>query len=134
MSKGLSNPSVQWNGNPIYIEANSLSHNLGKGERNVRSFSAGGNSVTTVVTEDASTKIGMIKFSLANDPQGAKWANQMHELICENEFQIAQDGYQASFKEMTLLTSPEIPFSSDGVIELEFMGPVGTQSAVTSST
>lgn len=126
--RGIANPTVQWNGSTISVVPNSLAYKLGTGDKVVRAVSAGGGSVTPVVTDNVETKLGMIKFSLANTADGLSLARQMADAGESNEFQIADPDLQASFSGMALITEPERALSQDGVIELEFQGPPGTES------
>lgn len=127
--RGISNPVVKRNGQTISIVPNSLTYKLGTGNKVIRAVSAGGGSVTAVVTEDVESKLGMIKFSVPNTKDGALIARESGDAGEANEFQISDEELQVSFTGMALQTEPERPLSQDGAFELEFMGPPGTESA-----
>ena len=127
--RGISNPTIKYNGSTISIVPNSLSYKLGTGDKVIRAVSAGGGSITPVTTDNVETKLGMIKFAVPNTSEGLLLARQMADAGESNEFQIADPDLQVSFSNMSLMTEPERPLTQDGVIELEFMGPPGTESA-----
>lgn len=128
MARGIANPTIQWNGQTIEIVPNSLEYKNGLGDKNIRAISAGGNAVTTVVTENAETKISMVKFSMANTAKYADIARQMTEEIDTNEILIVDADLQVTFSSMALETEPTIPLTQDGEIEVSFMGPPSTSS------
>lgn len=127
--RGISNPTIKRNGETISIVPNSLSYKLGTGDKVIRAVSAGNNSIVPVVTDNAETKLGMIKFSVPNTSEGARLARQVADAGEGNEFQIIDEALQVSFSGMSLMTEPERPLSQDGVFELDFMGPQGVESA-----
>ena len=61
-TRTLSNPTVQVNDDTIAIVPNSIEYKTGIGDKNVKSQSAGGNSIEVVITEDAETKKSMVIF------------------------------------------------------------------------
>ena len=128
MSTNPSDPTIKWNGDSLRIAPNSLEAVTNSGERTVRTNSSGGGDVGFVVTEDVESQKSMLKFALLNDPDDIKKAQQMRDNFSDNLFEIALDGVQTSFKNMTLLTLPPTPYSADGTMELEFEGPPATQS------
>lgn len=127
--RAISNPTVKWNGQTISIVPNSLSYKLGTGDKNIRAISAGGNSITPVVTENVETKLSMIKFSVPNTSDGLGLARQMAQSGETNEFQIVDAEAQIAFTTMSLMTEPERPLTQDGEVELEFQGPPATQTS-----
>ena len=66
MEKTLANPVVEVNNVVIGIIPNSCTYKSGKGDKNVRPQSAGGDSIEIIVTENAETKKSMVKYSLYN--------------------------------------------------------------------
>lgn len=127
--RGISNPVIKRNGKTISIVPNSLAYKLGTGDKVIRAISSGGGAITPVITDNVETKLGMIKFSVPNTSDGAQIAREASDAGENNEFQISDEDLQVSFTGMALMTEPERPLSQDGVFELEFMGPPGTESA-----
>lgn len=127
--RGISNPTIKWNGATISITPNSLSYKLGTGDKVIRAISSGGGAITPVTTDNVETKLSMLKFGVPNTSEGLLLARQMADAGDTNEFQIADADLQVSFSTMSLMTEPERPLTQDGVIELEFQGPPGTESA-----
>lgn len=127
--RGISNPTIKWNGQTISIVPNSLSYKLGTGDKVIRAISAGGGSITPVTTANVETQLGMLKFSVPNTSEGLRIARESGQAGEENEFQIVDEEIQVSFSTMTLMTEPERPLTQDGVVELEFMGPPATQTS-----
>lgn len=127
--RGISNPIIKLNGTTISIVSNSLSYKLGTGDKVIRAISAGGNSITPVITDNVETKLSMLKFSVPNTADGLKISRQVADNGENNEIEIADDDLQVAFTNMALMTEPERPLTQDGVIELEFQGPPGTESA-----
>lgn len=126
MANALSNPSVQVNDDTIAIVPNSLSYKKGKGDVQVRAQSAGGNSVETVLTENAETKVSMVKFSLfltdTNRQLIDAW--QENRYSGGNTIKFSQRGSNVplAFVNMNVTIDPELSVGADGSVEIEFMG------------
>ena len=94
----------------------------GFGETNVRSTSGGGDSIETVHSVNAETKVGAINFSLPNtsDSAGkiAAWKSTPGELV----IQYVDSGIQMNMSTASLSNDPEMSLTSDGDIPLEFKG------------
>ena len=122
----LSNPVVEINDQTIFIKANSLSFKKGYGERKTRSQSAGGSSIDVVSTEDAETKMSMVKFSMltTNDNIDAyeEWQNAG---VGGNFIRLSEKNGSLSipFRKMTLTSDNDISTGADGEFEIEFFGP-----------
>jgi len=123
MAKTLENPTVQINDVTIPIKPNSLSYKTGRGDRNVRSQSAGGDSIETVMTEDAETKKSMVKatFIMTKDVDASviDWMDNRDE----NTIRLSQGDFTKSFRKMAVLGEPEMPTGADAEVEVEFEGP-----------
>lgn len=121
MARTLSNPTIEVNDEIIAIVPNSLSFKEGIGDKNVRSQSAGGNSVDPVITENAETKIGMCKFKLYNTAVSlalaTDWTNRFGSSI-----RIYEQDFNISFRDMVVTTEPERLIGADGDLEIEWMG------------
>jgi len=118
----LANPTVEVNDVVIAIRPNSLKYKKGKGDRNARAQSAGGDSVDIVVTEDADTKKSMCGFTLiltksADDLIDAWIAN-----FDQNTVRLSEGDFVLSFRQMTILSEPERAPGSDGEVEITFEG------------
>ena len=123
MAKTLSNPTVEVNDDTIAIIPNSLTYKEGQGDRKVKAESAGGNSISTVVTVDAETKISDCKFKLYNTADNL---NRIKEWMAEDEgvtISLSEDDVTVAFNNMVVTTEPERAVGADGELEIEFMGP-----------
>ncbi len=122
----LATPTVVVNDDTIEIVPNSLKYKLGLGDVNIRTQQSG-TVVTTVVNEDAETKLSMVSFSQiltgVSDAQVQVWLEARVNGGVTIEF---FDGSIArSFRSMVLVTEPERITGSEGSVELEFQGPPG---------
>ena len=126
MANALSNPTIQINDETIAIVPNSLSYKRGAGDVNVRTQSAGGNSVEAVITENAETKISMVKFSLflTDTNLDAIRAWQDNRASGGNTIRFSERGSDKplAFSNMHVTTDPEYSVGADGSVEVEFMG------------
>ena len=126
MARGLSNPTVEVNDVVIGIVPNSLSTKRGFGDRNVRAQSAGGNSVESVVTENAETKLSMVKFSIYNTQDNQDlldaWLRSSSTGSSGNTVRVSEAGQVEAYVNMVIPTEPERPRGADAEIEIEFMG------------
>jgi len=120
--KTLANPTVQVNDVTIGIVPNSVSYKSGKGDRNVRAESAGGDSVDVVVTENAETKVSMVKFKLYNTKSNDEKLRGWQTNADGNTIQLSDGDFVRSFASMYVTSDPEIAVGADGEIEIEFMG------------
>ena len=123
MSKTLSNPQIEVNDDVISILPNSLAYKEGQGDRNVRAESAGGNSITPVVTINAETKLSMCKFKLSNTEEHL---NQIKEWMAADDgvtISLSEGNITVAFREMVVTTEPERAIGADGELEIEFTGP-----------
>jgi hypothetical protein len=122
----LANPVVEINDKVIQVKGNSLSFKKGTGEKRVRAQTAGGNSIEVVSTEDAETKMSMVKFTLLSTNENIE---------SYEEWQSAGDGgniirmseknspLSIPFRRMTLISDNEIGVGAEGEFEVEFNGP-----------
>ena len=120
--RSLSNPAVEVNDQAIAIVPNSLSYKKGQGDKSVKAQSAGGNSIEVVVTENAETKISMVKFKLFNTKQNFDYANEWIDNLNGNVIRLSEGSLIESFRGMVVTTEPERMVGADGELELEFMG------------
>ncbi|MGR3179832.1 MAG: hypothetical protein ACUZ8E_17470 [Candidatus Anammoxibacter sp.] len=122
----LSNPTIEVNDITIRILPNTLSYKLGKGDVNVRAQSAGGNSVESVFTEDAETKISMVKFSMTvtdvNRDLVESWQENRFQGGNTIRFSEKTSTKPLSFAGMVVMTDPEYSVGADSTVEIEFEG------------
>lgn len=126
MANALSNPTIQVNDETIAIVPNSLTYKRGKGDLSVRPQSAGGNSVTNVITENAETKMSMVKFSLYLTDTNRSYIEQWQEAYFTGgntiRFSDRASSQPLAFSNMNVITDPEYSVGADGSVEVEFMG------------
>ena len=120
-SKTLSNPTVEVGNDAISIVPNSLSYKKGKGDKNVRSQSAGGDSIEVVITENAETKKGMVKFSLYNTAVNQALLDSWQDSD-ETTIKLSQGSFTLSFRSMVVTSDPEVSTGADGSLEVAFEG------------
>lgn len=121
-TRTLSNPSVEVNDSAIAIVPNSLSFKKGQGDKSVKAQSAGGDAIETVITENAETKVSMVKFKLFNTKENFDLANGWIDNIDGNTIRLSEGEMTESFRGMVVTTEPERSVGADGELELEFMG------------
>jgi len=127
MSLGLSNPSIEVNDVVISIVPNSYASKRGVGDMNIRAQSAGGNSIETVVTENAESKISMVKFSIISTADNLalldSWLSTSRNGIgntiraSENNTDLVE-----AYSGMVIVTEPDRPRGADAQIDIEFKG------------
>lgn len=119
----LSNPTVEVNDSVIAILPNSLSFKSGKGDTNIRPQSSGGDAITLVRTENAETKMSMVKFKLANTRTNIDLvADWMDEVIDGVTIRLSDGPLTKSFRQMFIISDPEVSLGADGELECEFNG------------
>ena len=121
-TRTLSNPAVEVNDQVIAIVPNSLSFKRGQGDKTVKAQSAGGNAIETVITENAETKISMVKFKLFNTKENFDLANGWIANINGNTIRLSEGEMIESFRGMVVTAEPERMVGADGELEIEFMG------------
>lgn len=122
----LSNPVVEINDQSIFIKPNSLSFKKGYGEKKVRSQSAGGSTIDIVSTDDAETKMSMVKFSLLTTNNNIEFYEEWQNVGAGgNVIRLSEKDGSLSipFRKMTLTSDNEVATGADGEFEAEFAGP-----------
>jgi len=127
MVQALANPSVRINNVTISIVPNSFKTNLGLGETNVRSASAGGNSVESVHTSNAESKIGKMSFEVYNTPDNIKaisgWKSNIGSNAISSLEDLGDDGVLSlSLTRASLMNDPDIELGADTTTSLEWEG------------
>lgn len=125
--KALANPQININNVNIRIVPNSLRYDGGEGEVNVRTASAGGNSVESVHTSNAETKIGKVMFDVFLDNELDSFIALWKDDIGANSISFSErftngSALNRSFDRMSLVNNVERNASADGVTSLEFEG------------
>lgn len=118
----LANPTVEVNDAPIAIVPNSLSYKKGQGDKTVKAQSAGGNAVEVVISENAETKVSMVKFKLFNTKENFDFVNAWTDNINGNTIRLSEGELVESFRTMVVTAEPERMIGADGELEIEFMG------------
>lgn len=117
---GLSTAQILVNNAAIAYIPNSLKIKDGLGDTKVRPEVVGKGQVQNVVTEDAETKKGSVKFSIASTIENAENVREWKSLFDANVLEVVTEGYQRTFTAATLVNDPEISIAADGVIDLEW--------------
>lgn len=121
-TQSLSNPTIEVNDQVIAIIANSCSYKKGYGDRSIKSQSAGGNAIETVVTIDASTKKSMVKFKLLPTKENFELSDAWTTNISGNTIRLSEGSLTESFRGMIVTSEPEKTVGVDGELELVFEG------------
>jgi hypothetical protein len=122
VEKTLANPTIEVNDAVIGIVPNSCSYKTGKGDINIRAQSAGGNSIDVIKTENAETKISMVKFKLFNTTTNVGLVRTWQDSINGNTIALSDGDFIEAFREMFIITDPEVMLGADGELEVEFNG------------
>jgi hypothetical protein len=122
VEKTLANPTIEINDAVIGIVPNSASYKTGKGDINIRAQSAGGNSIDVIKTENAETKISMVKFKLYNTSTNVGLVRTWQDSVDGNTIAMSDGDFIESFREMFVITDPEVMLGADGELEVEFNG------------
>jgi hypothetical protein len=127
MAQAFANPTIRVNDITLAIVPNTVVTMGGDGETNVRAASAGGNSIETIHTSNAESKIGSCNFSVYPTPGIERSLRAWKDNIGGNVVSLIErfsDGTTSSetFETASLINDPEKEKSSDGVIALEFKG------------
>ena len=122
VERTLSNPTVEVNNTVIAIKSGSLSVKNGKGNITIRPQSAGGDSIEVVITEDAETKKGMVKFTLLTTKTNVDYKNLWQSEREGVSIRLSEDSFTLSFRNMFIVNDPEVKFGADGEVEFEFEG------------
>lgn len=118
----LSNPSIEINDVSISIKPNSVMFKDGKGNKTVRAASAGGDSITLVVTDDATTKISSLSFVLFNTEQNVGYKRQWQGLADGATARLVDGGFNTVFREMHVTDDPEVALGAEGEMTVAFKG------------
>lgn len=121
--KTLSNPQIEVNDEVIAIIPNSLSYKKGKGDKDVKAQSAGGQSIQVVVTENAETFISTVKFKLYNTATNFALVDAwIDNSPTGSTIRLSEGTITESFRSMIVTSEPERVVGADGELEVEFKG------------
>lgn len=127
--RGLANLVVEINDQVLEYKPNTLVFRGGLGNLNVRHQTGGGDAGSTVITEDAESKVGMVKLVLISTAPNADRVNE-YALISRdlngNVIRLSGEGLTRNFSEMRLITDPEVAAGSDAEYEIVFEGRPAT--------
>ncbi len=123
----LTDPSIVINNEAIFIAPNTVAYMEGFGEGTVVNQSAGNGVIDQLESDDVSTQIGMIKFSVYSTVENINLARSLKANRNQNAITLTAttpDGQTLTrnFAQMKLTSDYEVNLQSDGVIELEFKG------------
>jgi hypothetical protein len=124
MSKtAITTPTMVINNIAVAYIPNSLSYKDGLGEQTVKTQSAGGGQVETVYFDDAESKMGSVKFQIFPTGEGIEAAKDWKTLLNTNAIILTSpNGFTRAFQNMAMINDPDNNLSSDGSIDIEFMG------------
>jgi len=124
MAKIFANPTVTVNNVPVVPKPNSTSIVEGKGEKTVKGVSAGAGFSDIVISEDISTKISKIKFSIPSNDVNYSLVRawQAIDLNLGNVVTVHEDDYAAVMTGGIVINDPEKMFGVDEYFEVEFHG------------
>lgn len=127
MVQALSNPAIRINDATISIVPNTFNPTLGRGEINIRAASAGGNSIESVHSSNAETKISTWMLEIYPTPANIKSIAEWKDMIGQNTVSAIEtlaDGSSLSLSltSASLMNDPELNLTADGTIPLEFKG------------
>lgn len=125
--RAFSVPQVEVNNDLILIVPNTLNYDLGEGETNVRAASGGGNSIRSVHTQNAESKIGKVMFSVYltadMDDRIREWKDSTGANAIKFSERLGDGTVSArSFENMSLINSVNREATADGTVPLEFSG------------
>lgn len=121
MPNAISTPSVTVNNIAIAIVPNSVTYTEGLGEQTTRTQSAGGGSVQVVYSQNAESKLSMIRFELINTAENIALIRQWKANTNNNAISITDTGFTRTFTNASINSNYEVNLGSDTTIALEWM-------------
>jgi hypothetical protein len=124
VQNNLTNPVVRIQNVIVTIKPASLSFDIGKGEKKVSGVSVGGGASGIAVSDDVSTRVGKIKFSLfttaENIARFRAWKSQANSV--GNTISLTEGNTHIVGKYMQVVNSPDMAVGVDESFEIEFEG------------
>lgn len=122
--KVLSNPTVKINNVIVAPCPNSVTVVEGQGETTVEGISLGGGLTGVTVSENIETKVSKIKMEFPNTTENKElkrtWKSV--DLNIGNTISITEDDFHIVVAGAVVKNDPEMKFSADGKIDVEFHG------------
>lgn len=120
----ISDPQIRINNETFAVVPNSIKVDLGLGDSKVMMQSAGNGSVSQVYSEDVTTKVGKVTLSVYATGAQVTAIKSLKANKNTNYISITDAGSELTLimKNAALVKTPEINFSAEGQIELEFEG------------
>jgi hypothetical protein len=126
MAIQVSGPTIEVNDEVIAYESNTAKYTEGKGEKKVRAANVGGGVTEPITSQDISTKIAKVMFSLPTTIKGISltndWATANGTLVVKYYESNADGNFSRVIQNATMVNDPEKDTSVDGVIEVEIHG------------
>lgn len=119
----LTNPAIEINDEVIAVLPNTLRVKLGKGDKNVRAQTSGGNATSMVITTNAEMKKSSVAFSLSNENSNIDLVRAWQDAQGGNTIRLSEQDYILNFRNMHITTDPEWSIGADGSTEVTFEGP-----------
>ena len=126
MASIISTPQVVVNNNPVAIKPNSFKFTEGRGETDVMTESAGGESIQTVFSEDATNRIAVFSFEVYSTVDALELVSNWK--LNRNQNRVVVGGtdsttgatFNRSFAQAAVTNDPEYVLSSDGTTTVEW--------------
>ena len=121
---GIAEGALEVNNEIVAYLSNSLVFNRGGGEVNIVAQSVGGGGIETVITTDAETRLGMVKFSMRSTSKSDQLLSDWQNKIGLNVVRISDRFTGTSFvlAGAAVVNNPDLETGADGAVEVEFKG------------
>ena len=123
----LVDASIEVDDEAITIEGNTIAYTEGQGESTVKAATKAGRTVI-VISEDITTKVGMIKFEMPATVQSANTSRDF-KATPAGRITVRMSGTDAAGNRLgrtltqgTMVTDPEKAIQNEGKIAVEFRG------------
>ena len=121
-TKLIADPQIRINNETFQVVPNSIKVNLGLGEATVKAQSAGNGNVQAVYSENVESKLGKVTLSVFVTQDKISAIKTLKGNNNTNYIAITASGVSLIMRQASLINDPEINFSNEGEIELEFQG------------
>lgn len=121
-TKLIADPQIRINNETFQVVPNSIKVNLGLGEATVKAQSAGNGNVQAVYSENVESKLGKVTLSVFVTQDKISAIKILKGNNNTNYIAITSSGVSLIMRQASLINDPEINFSNEGEIELEFQG------------
>jgi len=124
MANAITLPALQINGINFSIVPNSLEVTQGFGTSKIKAQSAGGGSVTSVLFDDGSTKLGNVKFKIYSTDDNINNMITVKNNSNNNTVLISEDDFTKTMTNSAIINDPALMLGVDGEIDIEMEGDV----------